>query len=107
MEYVPVGSTQTVIPSVEVGQTTNSVWNLIGPSVPLFPVEIVGVETICYEEFPISIPQCAPRERHVNTGERHDHVEYCVLAEVFFSKSLHLWRHPRSFHRSASSNLFV
>ena len=72
---------------------------------PLFPVEIIWIETVCYQELPVAISQRAAGERHVNTGERHDYIKYRILVKVLFGQGLDFWCNPRLFDSAALGDL--
>ena len=76
-------------------------------SVLLFPVEIVGVETIYRQELAVAVSQCATRKGYVDTRERHDYIKDRILVKVLFRQSLDLRCHPWFLRRSTSRDLFI
>jgi len=73
----------------------------------LFPVEIVGIETIYRQEFAIAVSQHATRKGYVDTRERHDDVKDRILVKVLFGQSLDLRCNPWFLRMSTSRNLFI
>lgn len=79
----------------------------LGRPVLLFPVEIVGIETIYHQELAVAVSQQATRKGHVNTRERHDDLKDRILVKVLLGQSLDLRCNPWFLRRSTSRNLFI
>lgn len=55
---------------------------------PLRVMQIVWVKPVGFQELFVPLAQLATRVLHVSTGQRHDHVENAVFAQVGLFESL-------------------